>query len=161
MSSRVQKLYEDFKWSMVIASAALSLITTGVQAAVLTLISRRVDWSSLATLFMTTAPLTLAIALTAAIAWPDIAWRHSFFGCLMESVGAAALFLFLAIIIANYFGNLSVDLDNKVIPGENGGPMGVYFVVNTMYAYYRAYGVAAFWSSVVLGVCLGGVLRRI
>jgi hypothetical protein len=88
-------------------------------------------------------------------------WRNSFFERLIESVLAAAFFLFIAAMIADYFGKLNVDMEQRIIPGEHGGPLGVFFVVNTLYAYYRAYGLVTFWSSVVLGICLGAVLRRI
>jgi hypothetical protein len=67
---RIKTLYDDFKSRMLIASVIIALITTGIQAAVLTLIAEHVDWSNLGLLFITTAPLTLAFALTAAMAWP-------------------------------------------------------------------------------------------
>jgi hypothetical protein len=158
---RYQKLYDEFKAHMLLATVAIVMVTTGLQAAVLTLLTGKVDWKILWSVYLTTAPLTTALALTAGGAWPNKEWRESFFSRLVESVAAAAFFLFLAALVSKYLGGLDVDWNQKLIPGDHGGPLGSFFVVNSIYAFFRAYGPTTFWSSVALGVCSGGFLRRL
>jgi hypothetical protein len=126
-------------------------------------------------LFTETAPLTILITLIALLAWPaeqktraarndgELAQAILRKGPFVDEILVLVLSALIAIVFVISIGRLDLSDQPKLIePIPVLGPLNiVILVINFLGKLYFAYGPGRFWSSVVLGICLGALSRTL
>lgn len=149
----LEALSRDLKRGLALTCVLLTLLTTGVQAALVKLLQLE-DTLSLLDTFFRTAPLTIALALSTL--WAVTGDTGS-----VPRVSAwcisTAFCLCLAAIVGNALGALHIEIPDDPDHRWDWKSM----LERAMKAYYNAYGSAAFWSSIIVAGFLVFVIRRI
>ena len=186
---RLKESWESVNHAAIVASAGMALVAAGIQAAVIkALEGANPDPNPIPTvlelmdvapgywqLFSETAPLTTLITLIAAFFWPAepktrpprndrefaqaIIHKGPFIDEIFFLVLAAPIALFLVI----WIGRLDLSDQPKLIePISVLGPFNaIISIINFFGKFYFAYGHGRFWSSIVLGICLGALSRTL
>jgi hypothetical protein len=189
MDSFLDRLKESWVSVNLAATAAgvgMVLVATGIQAVVLTAL-RGADPNPIPTvrelinsapeywqLFRQTAPLTLSITLISAVLWPakpktrpprnerELVQSILHKGPHIAEIVLLVLAALIALSLAVWIGRLDVWRQPDLIEPRPLGPVNIIIgVINLLGKFYYAYGYDSFWSSMVLGVCLGALLRSL
>jgi hypothetical protein len=141
------------------AAVAVTLVSTGVQAAVLKA-SGLEDAVTLLQLFFRTAPLTVAVAVIAElVADAADSAKDRWFVTLLYSAGV----LWAATLIGGALGGLQIRPEPVLTGGEksvNPAVWAAFYLVNMLAGYFKAYGDGPFLSSLILGGFLFWAWRR-
>jgi hypothetical protein len=184
---RLKQSGKSVKFAVAAANIGLVLVATGIHAALLKLaevvkpnpipdipgVARTA--SDYCELFRETAPLTLLITFIALVAWPaelktcaarndrELAQAILRKGPFVDEIFVLVLAALIAIIFVISIGRLDLPAQPTLIePIPVLGPLNVIIlVINFLGKLYFAYGPVRFWSSVVLGICLGALSRTL
>ncbi len=148
------------RYAAVAAGFLVALVTTGLQAAVLTVWTGDAA-TTLLDVFVRTAPLTLAVALI--VRWSADFWHgrvqvfegHPPFQFLVW-IGVVSMILYDARAVGDLLGD-HVETQRVLVPAQGGGLLyvagqrAVAAIINSVAGYYQTYGFAKFASALVLG----------
>jgi hypothetical protein len=148
------------RYAAIGAGFLVALVTTGLQAAVLT-VWKGDAAATLLDVFVRTAPLTLAVAII--VRWSADFWHgrvqvfegHPPFQFLVW-IGVVSMILYDARAVGDLLGD-HVETQRVLAPAQGGGVMyvagqrAVAAIVNSVAGYYQTYGFAKFTSALVLG----------
>ena len=126
-------------------------------------------------LFSETAPLTILVTLIAFLGWPaeqktrpprsdrEFAQSITRRGPFIDEIFVLVLAALIAIVLVISIGRLDLsDQPTLMEPISALGPFNVIIlVINFVGKVYLEYGHGTFWSSVVLGICLGALPRTL
>lgn len=183
---RLKQSGESVKFAVAAANIGLVLVATGIHVALIKIaeaakpdpipdmqgVGRTASdyWQ----LFSQTAPLTILITFIALLAWPaeqttraarndrELAQAISRKGPFVDEIFVLVLAALIAVVFVISIGRLDLSDQPKLMPIPVLGPLNVIIlVINFLGKLYFAYGPGRFWSSVVLGICLGGLSRTL
>jgi hypothetical protein len=184
---RLKHSWDAMNLAATAASVGMVLVATGLQAAVIQAfrgaapnpipdVQGLIDetpryWE----LFRQPAPLTIAITLIAAMVWPaeqktrpprnekELVQSMLRKGPSIVDMVFLGLTALIALVLAVWIGRLEVlDQPDVIAPIRSLGLLHIIIVViNVFGKFYLAYGADSFWSSMVLGICLGALVRSL
>jgi len=149
----------ELKRAAGLTALVVTLLSTGMQAALLKAFALE-DALTLLTVFFRTAPLTIAVALIAALVMEAV---DSVEDRWFWTVVKAAIVLWVSTLLGNWLGGLRIEPVDVLTGGEksvNPFVRAAFYLVNALAGYFKAYGGATFLSSVALGCFLFWAGRR-
>jgi hypothetical protein len=149
-TASLRKTLGELQQGVGLAGLAITFVTLGGQAAMVKALQLD-EAASLIQMFCRTAPLTVAFAFITGLVL-DVADDESRWPWTLVW---SAVILWISTFVGSIFGGLKVE-PADVVADRAINPVlkAVFYLINMGTGYYRAYGDAAFWSSLILGVLL-------